>query len=57
MFEASNEIERSCIFKTNDLCMIVDTSQDDEKTLEFVKKKEHNLKFVQINNEIARSQK
>ena len=57
VLEASNETERSCIFKTNDLCMIADTSQDDEQTLEFFKKKEHNLKYVKIKNEIEISHK
>ena len=35
VLEVSNKTERSCIFKTNDLCMIAGTSQDDEKALEF----------------------
>ena len=57
VLEASNKTERSCIFKTKDLCMIAGTSQDDEQTLEFVKKKEQNLKSAQIITEIAISQK
>ena len=57
VLEASNKTERSCIFKTNDLCMIVGASQNDEKILYFVKKKEQNLKYFQIKTEIARSQK
>ena len=37
--------------------MIAGTSQDVEQNLKFVKEKELNLKYVQINVEIARSQK
>ena len=33
MFEEENETEKSCVFKTNELCMFVGTSQDDEQTL------------------------
>ena len=37
--------------------MIAGTSQDDEQNLEFVKKKEQNLKSLQNKTEITRFQK
>ena len=37
--------------------MSASTSQDDEQNLEFLKKKEQSLKYIQIKAEIARSQK
>ena len=50
--------EKSCGFKTNKLCMFVGTVQGDEQALKFVKEQERelNLKSIQINAEIARSQ-
>ena len=47
--------EKSCSFKTNELCMFAGTTQGDEQALEFVQE-ELNLKTVQIDAEIARSQ-
>ena len=46
MLEEANETEKSCAFKTNELCMIAGTSQDDEPTLNFVKEKKLNLNSV-----------
>ena len=46
VLEEENETKRSCVFKTNYLCMIADTYQDDVKNLKFVKEKELNLKSI-----------
>ena len=54
MEEALN-IEKSCSFKTNKLCMFAGTVQGDEQALEFVQE-ELNLKAIQIDAEMARSQ-
>lgn len=48
MVETSSGTVESYILKIYSLWMIEDTSQEDEKTLEFVREKEQNLKFVQI---------
>ena len=56
MTEASSGTTRSYVFKTNDLCVVAGTSQDVQKTLKFVKEKKLNLKSVQNDAEIARSQ-
>ena len=48
--------EKSHGFKTNELCMFVGTEQEDKQALGFFQE-ELNLKAVQINNELARSQK
>lgn len=42
MTEASNETERSCIFKINDLCMVVDL-EEDRQSFKAVKNVEENL--------------
>ena len=55
--EASSETTRSYVFKTNDLCVIAGTSKDVEQILKFFKEKKLNLKSVQNDAEIARSQK
>ena len=55
VLEEAVKTERSCGFKTNKLCMFAGTVQGDEKDLEFVQE-DLNLKSVQINAEIARSQ-
>ena len=54
--EASSEITRSYVFKINDWCVTIGTSQSVEQTLKFVKEEELNLKSIQNDAEIARSQ-
>ena len=39
VLEASNEAERSCIFKNNYFCMIAGTSQDDEQLQSLLRRK------------------
>ena len=57
VLEEAIKTEKSCGFKTNELCMFVGTVQGDEQALEFVQEREElNLKAVQINDEMARSQ-
>ena len=56
VLEEAVETEKSCGFKTNELCMFSGTVQGDEQALEFVQERELNLKVVQIDAEIARSQ-
>ena len=51
MLEEANKTEKSCVFKTNELCMFVGTSQDDEQALEFVKEKEGSNENIQQNIE------
>ena len=55
--EASSEITRSYVFKTNDLCVMAGTSQGVEQTLKFVTEEDLNLKSVQHDVAIARSHK
>jgi len=55
VLEEAVKTEKSCGFKTNELCMFAGIAQGDEQALEFVQE-ELNLKSVQINGEIARSQ-
>lgn len=55
VLEEAVKTEKSCGFKTNELCMFAGTVQGDEEALEFVQG-ELGLKSVQINDEIARSQ-
>ena len=57
VLEEAVETEKSCGFKTKKLCMFAGTVQGDEQALEFVQEREElNLKTVQIDAEIARSQ-
>jgi len=58
VLEEAVETEKSCGFKTNKLCMFAGIVQGDEQALKFVKEQERelNLKSIQINVEIARSQ-
>ena len=56
MLKEAVKIEKSCGFKTNELCMFASTEQEDKRALEFVQE-ELSLKAVQIDNESARSQK
>jgi len=55
MTEQSSKTAKSYDFKINNLWMIAGTSQENEQTLEFVREKEQNLKFVQIKTEMASS--
>ena len=55
VLEKATKTEKSCGFKTNELCMFVGTVQGDEQALEFVQGRELNLKTVQIDAEMARS--
>ena len=58
MLEEAVKTENSCGFKTDELCVFAGTSQEEEQALEFVQEREElNLKAVQIDAEIARSQK
>ena len=59
VLEEAVKTEKSCSLKTNELCAFAGTSKGDEKALKYVKEKERelNLKSVQINAEIVRSQK
>ena len=58
VLEEAIKTEKSCGFKTNELCMFVGKTRGDEQALKFVKEQERelNLKSVQINVEIVRSQ-
>ena len=55
VLEETVKTEKSCGFKTNKLCMFAGIAQGDEQALKFVKEQERelNLKYVQINAEIA----
>ena len=55
VLEEAVETEKYCGFKNNKLCMFAGTAQGDEQALEFVQE-ELNLKAVQIDAEMARSQ-
>ena len=54
--EEAAKIEKYHDLKTNELCMFAGTEQEDKQALEFVQE-ELNLKAVQIDHELARSQK
>ena len=56
MLKEAVKTEKSCGFKTNELCMFAGTEHEDKQSLDFVQE-ELNLKVVQIDNELARSQK
>ena len=56
VLEGVAKTERSCDLKTKKLCMFAGTSQGDEQDLNFIEGEKLNLKFVQINAEIARYQ-
>jgi len=55
VLEEAVKTGKSCGFKTDKLCVFAGAVQGDEKVLEFVQE-ELNLKAVQINDEMTRSQ-
>ena len=55
VLEEEVKTEKSCGLKTNELCMFAGTVWGDDQALEFVQE-ELNLKTIQIDAEIARSQ-
>ena len=58
VLEEAVKTEKSCGFKTNELCVFVGTVQGDGQALEFVQEREElNMTAVQIDAKIARSQK
>ena len=57
VLEEAAKAERSCDLKTKNLCVFAGTLLEDKQALEFVdEKKTLNMKSVQINAEIVRSQ-
>ena len=56
VLEKATKTAKSCGFETKELCMFAGTSQGDEQALRFAEEEKLNLKSVQINAEIARSQ-
>ena len=57
VLEEAVKTEKSCGFKTDELCVFAGPTQGEEQDLEFVQEREElNLKAVQIDAEIARSQ-
>ena len=56
VLEKETKAEKSCGFKTKELCMFAGASQGEEQALKFVEGEKLNLESVQINAEIAKSQ-